>query len=80
MILLSWKRVYYSCETETKYTEKIGSFTRKEFGCNSFKRSFSVPETVSADKMANIKMESWWSSSQKTEVCLNLKSNFDKVN
>ena len=41
-----------SSETETKYTEKVGSFTRKEFGCNSFKRSFSVPETVSADKIS----------------------------
>ena len=41
-----------SSETETKYTEKEGTFTRKEFGCNSFKRSFSVPETVSADKIS----------------------------
>ena len=41
-----------SSETETKCTEKEGTFTRKEFGCNSFKRSFSVPETVSADKIS----------------------------
>jgi len=41
-----------SSETETKYTEKEGTFTHKEFGCNSFKRSFSVPETVSADKIS----------------------------
>ena len=41
-----------SSETETKYTEKEGTFTRKEFGCNSFKRSFSVPETVSTDKIS----------------------------
>ena len=41
-----------SSETETKYTDKEGTFTRKEFGCNSFKRSFSVPETVSADKIS----------------------------
>jgi len=41
-----------SSETETKYTEKEVTFTRKEFGCNSFKRSFSVPETVSADKIS----------------------------
>lgn len=41
-----------SSETETKYTEKEGTFTRKEFGCNSFKRSFSIPETVSADKIS----------------------------
>ena len=41
-----------SSETETKYTEKEGTFTRKEFGCNSFKRSFSIPETVSTDKIS----------------------------
>ena len=41
-----------SSETETKYAEKEGTFTRKEFGCNSFKRSFSIPETVSADKIS----------------------------
>lgn len=41
-----------SSETETKYTDKEGTFTRKEFGCNSFKRSFSVPETVSTDKIS----------------------------
>ena len=41
-----------SSETETKYTEKEGTFTRKEFGCNSFKRSFSIPDTVSADKIS----------------------------
>ena len=41
-----------SSETESKYIEKEGTFTRKEFGCNSFKRSFSVPETVSADKIS----------------------------
>ena len=41
-----------SSETETKYAEKEGTFTRKEFGCNSFKRSFSIPETVSTDKIS----------------------------
>ena len=41
-----------SSETETKYTEKDGTFTRKEFSSNSFKRSFCVPETVSADKIS----------------------------
>jgi len=39
-----------SSETETKSTEKDGSFTRKEFGYSSFKRSFNIPETVAADK------------------------------
>ncbi|MGB1362332.1 MAG: Hsp20/alpha crystallin family protein [Flavobacteriaceae bacterium] len=41
-----------SSETETKSTEKEGSFTRKEFGYSSFKRSFNIPETVSADKIS----------------------------
>lgn len=38
-------------ETETKSTEKEGNYTRKEFGYTSFKRSFNIPETVSADKI-----------------------------
>lgn len=41
-----------SSETETKSTEKDGSFTRKEFGYSSFNRSFNIPETVSADKIS----------------------------
>lgn len=41
-----------SSETQTKSTEKDGSFTRKEFGYSSFKRSFNIPETVSADKIS----------------------------
>ena len=41
-----------SSETETKFTEKDGSFTRKEFGYSSFKRSFNIPETVSANKIS----------------------------
>ena len=41
-----------SSETETKSTEKDSSFTRKEFGYSSFKRSFNIPETVSADKIS----------------------------
>ena len=41
-----------SSETETKSTEKDGSFTRKEFGYSSFKRSFNIPKNVSADKIS----------------------------
>ena len=41
-----------SSETETKSSEKESSFTRKEFGYSSFKRSFNIPETVSADKIS----------------------------
>ena len=45
-----------SSETDTKSNEKEGSFTRKEFGHSSFKRSFNIPETVFADKInANYK-------------------------
>mgnify|MGYP003687690871 CR=1 FL=1 len=41
-----------SSETETKSTEKDDSFTRKEFGYSSFKRSFNIPETISDDKIS----------------------------
>jgi HSP20 family protein len=41
-----------SSETESKSTEKDGSFTRKEFCYCSFKRSFNISETVSADKIS----------------------------
>lgn len=41
-----------SSETETKSTEKEGSFTRKEFGYSAFKRSFNIPDSVSADKIS----------------------------
>ena len=39
-------------EEEIKSTEKQGSYTRKEFGYSSFKRSFNIPEIVSADKIS----------------------------
>jgi HSP20 family protein len=38
-------------DTETKSTEKEGSFTRKEFGYSSFKRSFNIPDSVALDKI-----------------------------
>jgi HSP20 family protein len=41
-----------SSEIETKSTEKEGSFTRKEFGYSAFKRSFNIPDSVSADKIS----------------------------
>ena len=45
-----------SSETETKSTEKEGSFTRKEFGYSSFKRSFNIPDSIATDKItANYK-------------------------
>ena len=39
-------------EEEIKSSEKKGSYTRKEFGYKSFKRSFNIPEIVSADKIS----------------------------
>ena len=41
-----------SSETETKSTEKEGSFTRKEFGYRAFKRSFNIPDTLVTDKIS----------------------------
>ena len=41
-----------SFREEIKSTEKEANFTRKEFGYSSFKRSFNIPETVSADKIS----------------------------
>ena len=40
-----------SSEEEIKSTETEANFTRKEFGYSSFKRSFNIPESVSADKI-----------------------------
>jgi len=37
---------------DKKSTDKDISFTLKEFGYNSFNRSFSIPETVSTDKIS----------------------------
>ena len=39
-------------QEEIKSSEKKSSYTRKEFGYNSFKRSFNIPETVLADKIS----------------------------
>ena len=41
-----------SSEQESSTTESKGSFTRKEFSYNSFRRSFNVPDTVAADKVS----------------------------
>ena len=46
-----------SSEDEIKSTEKEANFTRKEFGYSSFKRSFNIPETVSADKISALYKE-----------------------
>ena len=42
---------------DIKSTEKEANFTRKEFGYSSFKRSFNIPETVSADKISALYKE-----------------------
>lgn len=40
-----------SAETQTDNTEEEHNFTRREFGYSSFKRTFSLPETVERDKI-----------------------------
>tara|TARA_B100001057_G_scaffold350656_1_gene352159 strand:- start:332 stop:748 length:417 start_codon:yes stop_codon:yes gene_type:complete len=41
-----------SSEIEKKSTEKEGTLTLEEFGYSSFKRSFNIPDSVSADKIS----------------------------
>ena len=40
-----------SSETVTQFNETETSFTLKEFGNHSFKRSFNIPDTIYADKI-----------------------------
>ena len=40
-----------SSEVESKSTETGTSYTRKEFGFSSFRRSFNIPDTVLSDKI-----------------------------
>lgn len=40
-----------SAEKEKEKSEEKDSFTRKEFSYNSFTRSFTLPQTVNADKI-----------------------------
>lgn len=40
-----------SSETVTQTNEIETSFTRKEFGNHSFKRSFNIPDTIYVDKI-----------------------------
>ena len=40
-----------SSDTHTKSNEAETSFTRKEFGYHSFKRSFNIPDTIYVDKI-----------------------------
>ncbi|MDX1783004.1 MAG: Hsp20/alpha crystallin family protein, partial [Aequorivita vladivostokensis] len=45
-----------STEVEEKSEEKEENYTRREFGYSSFKRSFTLPETVDEEKIkANYK-------------------------
>ncbi len=41
-----------SGESQTESDEKKNSYTRREFSYNSFNRSFSLPETVDAEKIS----------------------------
>ncbi|MBP1839729.1 Hsp20/alpha crystallin family protein [Formosa algae] len=40
-----------STKTEQEKEENTAQYTRREFGYSSFKRSFSLPESVNADKI-----------------------------
>jgi HSP20 family protein len=40
-----------SSEVKTENETKEGNYTRREFGYASFKRSFTLPESVDADKI-----------------------------
>ena len=40
-----------SAETKTEHNEEGKNFTRREFGYSSFKRTFSLPETIETDKI-----------------------------
>ncbi|MFG6687070.1 Hsp20/alpha crystallin family protein [Mariniflexile sp. HNIBRBA6329] len=39
-------------ESKTENNEKTENYTRREFGYSSFKRTFTIPETVDADKIS----------------------------
>ncbi|MBP0902346.1 Hsp20/alpha crystallin family protein [Mariniflexile gromovii] len=39
-------------ETKTENNEKNENYTRREFGYSSFKRTFTIPESVDADKIS----------------------------
>lgn len=41
-----------SSATETENTEEDSSYTRREYGYSSFKRTFSLPETVDEEKIS----------------------------
>ena len=41
-----------SSDTHTKSNEAETSFTRKEFGYHSFKRSFKIPDTIYVDRIS----------------------------
>lgn len=40
-----------SCEKEEKHEENGKSYMRREFNYSSFKRSFSLPDTIDGDKI-----------------------------
>jgi HSP20 family protein len=39
-------------EKETEHNEEKENYTRREFGYSSFKRTFSIPESVEVDKIS----------------------------
>ncbi|MEO5789153.1 MAG: Hsp20/alpha crystallin family protein [Gelidibacter sp.] len=40
-----------SSETKEEHEEKKDNYTRREFGYSSFKRTFTLPDTIEADKI-----------------------------
>ena len=51
MVDLDNKILSISADAKTEAHENEGNLIRKEFGYSSFKRSFSLPETVNEDKI-----------------------------
>ncbi|WGD34498.1 Hsp20/alpha crystallin family protein [Olleya sp. YS] len=50
-INLDDKILTISAETQTENEEEAQHFTRREFGYSSFKRTFTLPETVETEKI-----------------------------
>ncbi len=48
---LSNNMLTVSCEKDEKHEEKDENYMRKEFNYSSFSRTFTLPETVNADKI-----------------------------
>ena len=45
-------RLYSEDKKENETTEKNGRYTRKEFSYSTFKRAFSLPDSVDSEKIS----------------------------